>query len=167
MSGLLRSLFTILFTAAALVANAQGRLKGTVTAGEAPVPFATVGFKDLKTGVVTDETGQFIIPSVPAGKHELMVSAVGYLTTTQNVVIKSSGTTNVLDAGTRSGARWTEQGGLLTMRFFGGLEGTLPLLLTFQQSHPPPQVRIPLIRESANYWRRTGGVGIFVPRVGG
>ncbi|HWO11698.1 MAG TPA: M48 family metalloprotease [Polyangiaceae bacterium] len=78
-----------------------------------------------------------------------------------------AGTTNVLDAGTRSGARWTEQGGLLTMRFFAGLEGTLPLLLTFQQSHPPPQLRIPLIRESANYWRQTGGIGIFVPRVGG
>src|SRR5690606_16767653 len=31
-----------------------------------------------------------------AGKHELMVSAVGYLTTTQNVVIKTSGTTTVL-----------------------------------------------------------------------
>lgn len=96
MSGLLRSVYTLLFTAAALSASAQGRLKGTVTTGEAPVPFATVGFKDLKTGVVTDETGQFIIPNVPAGKHELMVSAVGYLTATQNVVIKSSGTTTVL-----------------------------------------------------------------------
>jgi hypothetical protein len=79
-----------------------------------------------------------------------------------------AGTTNVLDAGARrSGARWSEGGGLLTMRFFAGLEGTLPLLLAFQQSHPPPQLRIPLIRQSANYWRQTGGVGIFVPRVGG
>jgi len=79
-----------------------------------------------------------------------------------------AGTTNVLDAGARrSGARWSEAGGLLTMRFFAGLEGTLPLLLAFQQSHPPPQLRIPLIRQSANYWRQTGGVGIFVPRVGG
>jgi len=79
-----------------------------------------------------------------------------------------AGTTNLLDAGARrSGARWTEAGGLLTMRFFGGLEGALPLLLAFQQSHPPPQLRIPLIRQSANYWRQTGGIGIFVPRVGG
>ncbi|WP_298717759.1 carboxypeptidase-like regulatory domain-containing protein, partial [Chitinophaga sp.] len=68
MSGLLRSVFTLIITAATLAANAQGRLKGTVTTGEAPVPFATVGFKDLKTGVVTDETGQFIIPNIPAGK---------------------------------------------------------------------------------------------------
>jgi len=79
-----------------------------------------------------------------------------------------AGTTNLLDAGVRrSGARWSEQGGLLTMRFFGGLEGSLPLLLAFQQSHPPPQLRIPLIQQSANYWRQTGGVGVYVPRVGG
>ena len=79
-----------------------------------------------------------------------------------------AGTTNLLDAGARrSGAHWSEEGGLLTMRFFAGLEGSLPLLLAFQQSHPPPQLRIPLIRQSASYWRQTGGVGIFVPRLGG
>jgi hypothetical protein len=81
-----------------------------------------------------------------------------------------AGTTNVLDAGARrSGARWSEQGGLLTMRFFIGLDGGLGgrLLLAFQQSHPPPQLRVPLIQQSANFWRRNGGVGIPVPRVGG
>ncbi len=50
----------------------------------------------MKTGVVTDETGQFIIPNIPAGKHELQVSAVGYLTTSQFVMMKASGTTSVL-----------------------------------------------------------------------
>lgn len=82
-----------------------------------------------------------------------------------------AGTTNVLDAGARrNGARWTEAGGLLTMRFFSGLEGVggaARILLGFQYSHPPPQWRIPLIQQSANYWRSTGGVGIPVPRIGG
>jgi Zn-dependent protease with chaperone function len=80
-----------------------------------------------------------------------------------------AGTTTVLNAGARrSGAHWTEGGGLLTMRFFGGMEGGgVNLLLAFQHSHPSPQLRIPLIQQSANYWRRTGGVGVFVPRVGG
>jgi hypothetical protein len=81
-----------------------------------------------------------------------------------------AGTSNVLDAGARrSGARWSEQGGLLTMRFFIGLDGGVGrnLLLAFQQSHPPPQLRVPLIQQSANFWRSNGGVGIPVPRVGG
>lgn len=79
-----------------------------------------------------------------------------------------AGTTNVLEAGARrSGARWTEAGGLLTMRFFLGLEGGVTnLLLAFQHSHPPPALRIPLIQQSANYWRRTGS-GVPVPRIGG
>jgi hypothetical protein len=80
-----------------------------------------------------------------------------------------AGTTNLLDAGARrTGAHWSEAGGLLTMRFFMGLDGgAANLLLGFQQSHPAPQLRIPLIQQSANYWRRNGGVGIYVPRVGG
>lgn len=81
-----------------------------------------------------------------------------------------AGTTNVLDAGARrNGARWSEAGGLLTMRFFIGLEGGggPNLLLAFQHSHPSPHFRIPMIQQSANFWRRTGGVGIPVPRVGG
>ena len=81
-----------------------------------------------------------------------------------------AGTTNVLDAGAhRAGAHWSEGGALLTMRFFGGLDGGLgaALLLAFQRSHPPPQLRIPLIQQSANYWRQNGGVGIPVFRVGG
>ena len=79
-----------------------------------------------------------------------------------------AGTTNLLDCGARrSGARWSEEGALLTMRFFAGLEGRFNLLLAFQQSHPAPQLRIPLIQQSANYWRQSGGVGIPVPRIGG
>ena len=81
-----------------------------------------------------------------------------------------AGTTNVLDAGVRrAGYHWTEAGGLLTMRFFAGLGGGLAqnVLLGFQHSHPPPELRIPLIQQSANYWRQNGGVGVPVPRIGG
>jgi peptidase M48-like protein len=81
-----------------------------------------------------------------------------------------AGTTNLLDAGARrNGARWSEEGALLVMRFFTGLGGSLAtnLLLAFQHSHPAPQLRVPLIQQSANYWRRNGGVGIPVPRIGG
>ena len=81
-----------------------------------------------------------------------------------------AGTSNVLNAGARrTGARWTEGGALLTMRFFLGMEGggSVNLLLGFARSHPPPQWRVPLIQQSANYWRRTGGSSFPIPRLGG
>lgn len=79
-----------------------------------------------------------------------------------------AGTTNVLDAGKRRATHWSEGGGLLTMRFFQGLEGGgFNLLLAFQHSHPSPLLRIPLIQQSANYWRRNGGVGLPMIPVGG
>ncbi|GEP94918.1 TonB-dependent receptor [Chitinophaga cymbidii] len=72
---------------------AQGRLKGTVTSDGKPVPFASVGFKDLKTGIVTSETGEFDLKNVPPGRHQLQVSAVGYVPYLQSIHIKSSGIT--------------------------------------------------------------------------
>jgi peptidase M48-like protein len=109
----------------------------------------------------------------PLGSAELarvLASQVPFMNQPNEAAADLAGTTNVLDAGARrSGAHWNEEGALLTMRFFGGIDGGLAanLLLAFQQSHPPAQMRIPLIQQSANYWRRNGGVGVPVPRIGG
>lgn len=109
--------------------------------------------------------------SGPLGSAELarvLSSQVPLFNQPNEAAADLAGTTNVLDSGARrSGARWSEEGALLTMRFFAGLEGRFNLLLAFQAAHPPPQFRIPLIQQSANYWRRNGGVGIPVPRIGG
>jgi Zn-dependent protease with chaperone function len=71
-----------------------------------------------------------------------------------------AGVYNVLDAArlraTRAAYGWTEGGGLLTMRFFAGLE-SMNLATAFASSHPPPQVRVPIIQQAANTWRSTGG----------
>lgn len=109
----------------------------------------------------------------PLGSADLarvLASRVPLINQPNEAAADLAGTTNVLDAGARrTGAHWSEAGGLLTMRFFIGLDGGFAanLLLAFQQSHPAPQLRIPLIQQSANYWRRNGGVGIPVPRIGG
>jgi hypothetical protein len=109
----------------------------------------------------------------PLGSADLarvLASRVPLINQPNEAAADLAGTTNVLDAGARrAGAHWSEGGGLLTMRFFIGLGGGFGanLLLAFQQSHPAPQLRIPLIQQSANYWRRNGGVGIPVPRIGG
>jgi hypothetical protein len=82
-----------------------------------------------------------------------------------------AGTTNVLNAGKRStqGYAYTENGGLLTMRFFAGLDNVsvVQILFDFEASHPAPQIRAPVIQQAAATWRFTGGQGLPVFRLGG
>lgn len=74
-----------------------------------------------------------------------------------------AGTHNLLNSGrqraTRGDYGWTEIGGLLSMRFFAGFSQLSPadLLLAFERSHPPPQLRTPIIQQAANTWRNTNG----------
>jgi hypothetical protein len=81
-----------------------------------------------------------------------------------------AGTNNVLSAGRRStsGYAYTENGGLLTMRFFAGLRGNsvVQILFDFEASHPAPQIRTPVIQQAANSWRLTGGQGLPLLRLG-
>jgi hypothetical protein len=66
----------------------------------------------------------------------------------------------VLNTGAaRDGYRWTEGGALLTMRFFASLDRWSPvdILFGFERTHPPPQIRKPIIQQTASAWRATGG----------
>ena len=81
-----------------------------------------------------------------------------------------AGTNNLLTAGARrQGHRWTEGGALLTMQFFSGMDQMSPtdILFGFERSHPPPLVRVPVIQQTANTWRFTGGVRLPFPGFGG
>jgi hypothetical protein len=66
-----------------------------------------------------------------------------------------NGVNNLLDAGSRrSGYRFNEEGAMLVMRFFSGLDqGSVVDVLDYERTHPPPQVRIPIIQGAANAWR--------------
>jgi hypothetical protein len=77
-----------------------------------------------------------------------------------------AGTNNVLDAGARrQGYKWTEGGGLLTMQIFGGLDqfSATDIVFGFERSHPPPQIRTPVIQQTAGTWRSSGGKPPFWP----
>lgn len=102
----------------------------------------------------------------------VLSSAVPLLNQPNELSADWEGTRNVLGAGRRrpaGQAQWTENGGLLMMRFFSGMDGQSPLdiVFAFERSHPPPALRLPLIQQSAYYWRTTGGVGLPAPRIGG
>lgn len=59
---------------------AFAQLKGTVVseAGNRPVPFASVFINNSTLGTTTDENGHFSISRLTPGKHELVVSILGY-----------------------------------------------------------------------------------------
>jgi hypothetical protein len=96
----------------------------------------------------------------------VLSSAVPLFNQPNEIAADLAGTNNVLNTGrTRSGRgqyAWTEAGGLLTMRFFAGFDQLTPegLLLSFEHSHPLPQLRTPIIQSAAATWRNTGGAGI-------
>jgi Zn-dependent protease with chaperone function len=107
--------------------------------------------------------------SGPLGAGEAaraLSSAVPLFNQPNELAADFSGTQNVLAAGTRQqGYRWTEAGGLLTMQFFMGLDQMAPvdILFSFERTHPPPQLRVPVIQQSANAWRLTGGGYLPIP----
>jgi hypothetical protein len=75
----------------------------------------------------------------------------------------TGGTYNVLDAGAARGNayRLTEGGGIMMMQFFSALDSLTPatVIFGFERSHPPPQVRLPVMQSAASGWRS----GIRVP----
>lgn len=71
-----------------------------------------------------------------------------------------AGTRNVLLAGQRrTNMRLSENGALLTMKFFGALDRATPGdVFNFERTHPPPSLREPIITSTAQTFRATSGV---------
>ncbi|WP_437493095.1 M48 family metalloprotease [Sorangium sp. So ce1014] len=82
-----------------------------------------------------------------------------------------AGVNNLLTAGARrQGYRWTEGGAMLTLGFFASLDQLTPaaILFAFEQTHPHPTLRQPVVQQTANTWRLTGGTPVFsFPGFGG
>lgn len=69
-----------LFLLLLLSSPAYAQLSGTVLSetGRQPVPFASVFINNSTLGTTTDENGHFSITRITPGKHELVVSLLGY-----------------------------------------------------------------------------------------
>ncbi|HZF56145.1 MAG TPA: proline-rich domain-containing protein [Polyangiaceae bacterium] len=81
-----------------------------------------------------------------------------------------AGVNNTLSAGAkRQGYKWTEGGAILTLDFFASLDQLTPavILFAFEMSHPHPLLRRPIVLQTANTWRATGGTGFTLPGWGG
>lgn len=84
-------LFTILTGIVSYYSFAQnqtGSLSGRITdSGGGGLPQATVILKELQVGGVTDLDGNFKINKIPYGSYQLLVQYVGYISSSQRIVI--------------------------------------------------------------------------------
>lgn len=78
--------------------KAQVKISGNVTtAGQLPVPMASVTLKGTNTGATTDSLGHFQFTAQTKGRQVLVVSSVGYKTASRTVTIgDTSITVNVI-----------------------------------------------------------------------
>ena len=93
----------------------------------------------------------------------LLTRAVPGLNQQAEIAADVSGTNNLLAAGkNRNGAKWNEEGAMLSLGFFGALDRLTPesIIFAFESSHPPPALRVPIVQQAANTWRLTGGAGL-------
>lgn len=77
---------------------------------------------------------------------------------------------NTLTAGKQQPVHhWTEGGALLTLQFFAALDTLTPatVVFGFESTHPHPTIRMPIVQQTANTWRQTGGVGFQIPNIFG
>jgi hypothetical protein len=106
----------------------------------------------------------------PSDLARILANRVPLFNQPNEIAADVSGTQNLLAAGARrQGLRWNEEGALLTLEFFSTMQQLTPgvLLFGFMQTHPPPQLRLPIVQQTANAWRLTGGQMPTLPGFGG
>lgn len=90
----------------------------------------------------------------------VLSDAVPFLNQPNEIDSDVQGVHNLLSAGAkRQEGAWTEAGALMTLDLFSRLSslGIDNVLLGFLMTHPPPQLRIPIVQNAASQWRSSGG----------
>lgn len=75
----------LLLSASAIAQN--GSVKGKVTANGAPVPYANIILSNTTLGASSGRQGAFEVKNIPPGNYELVVSAIGFQTSTLKLKI--------------------------------------------------------------------------------
>ncbi|MEZ0540738.1 carboxypeptidase-like regulatory domain-containing protein [Fibrella arboris] len=122
----------LLLFLATLTAQAQFTLRGRVVnaADEQPVPFCSVFLANTTKGTTADEHGNFVLPNLPPGRFDLVVSSVGFETLastlntsmTASLLIRLKPSANQLAEVQVRASRdpeWLEQLGVFLKNFIG------------------------------------------------
>lgn len=96
----------------------------------------------------------------------VLSNTVPFLNQPNEIDSDVQGVHNLLTAGAkRQTGAWTETGAMMTLDLFARLQslGVEDMLLGFLRTHPPPQVRMPIVQTAASQWRASGGRGTSLP----
>jgi hypothetical protein len=96
----------------------------------------------------------------PQDIRRVLSSTVPLFNQPNEIEADVQGTFNLLDDGARrQGGRFTEEGALMVLDFFTRLQslGVETVVLGFLMTHPPPQIRLPIVQGAAQQWRSNGG----------
>lgn len=102
----------------------------------------------------------------PGDLSRLLSRAMPMFNQPNEIAADIAGVNNLLDAGAKQqGYRWNEEGAVLTLHFFSALDRLTPasIVFAFENSHPHPLVRLPIVQNTANAWRMTGGTRFSIP----
>lgn len=139
-----RSLVLWIMVFSAIIVQGQtATLKGKVTAENRPVEFANVVLKGGQYGTVTDTTGAFLLPHLPAGTFTILITAAGYGKTEETVLLRANETTvlNVeLSAGSSTLGEIVVSG---TMKEVSKLDSPVPVEVytaRFFKANPTPSI---------------------------
>ncbi|ETN94241.1 TonB-dependent receptor [Zhouia amylolytica] len=79
-------LFILLCVSFAQAQNTE--IKGhIINSHESPIAYATIQLQGTNIGIYADENGNFNLPNIPEGNHQIVISAVGYKTVIEPVII--------------------------------------------------------------------------------
>ena len=79
-------LFILLCVSFAQAQNTE--IKGHIINGhESPIAYATIQIQGTNIGIYADENGNFNLSNIPEGNHQIVISAVGYKTVIEPVII--------------------------------------------------------------------------------
>lgn len=87
----------VALTARPAAAQATGTVAGAVTdqASAQPLPGARVQVSNTNIVALTNTEGRYTLRGVPAGRHDIRVSVIGYASGVQNVTVESGAIANV------------------------------------------------------------------------
>lgn len=143
---------TILITGLVLLvfqqvsAQQKGTVTGQLTAVDGkPLEFANVGIRALSLGSVTDENGFFRINEVPAGKHTLVASSIGFEPQKQSITITSDASSAQVNFSLKESALALDEVLVVsgTMKEVSKLQSAVPIEVyseMFFKANPTPSV---------------------------